>query len=99
MRYEYEVLLNGTPYVTVNKAVLEAEIARLKSELERERACVDFYANRFSWNWSEHPDHEYYAGAIKNDESLVKYKEADGDEFEDYCGGKRARETQKLRTK
>jgi hypothetical protein len=39
--------------------------------------------------------YENYAGEIKNDESLVQYKEKDGDIFEDYCGGKLARLTLK----
>jgi hypothetical protein len=59
------------------------------------RECVEFYANRFSWIESEHPTHEYYAGAIIKDDSLVEYKEKDGDVFRDYSGGKRARQALK----
>jgi len=71
---------------------LEKELAKLKSELKEAVEVIEFYGNRFSWNFSQHPDHEYYAGAIKDDDSLLKYKEKNGDEFEDYCGGKRARQ-------
>ena len=63
-----------------------------EQQLEESVDVIEFYADRFSWNFSQHPDHEYYAGAIKDDDSLLRYKEKNGDEFEDYCGGKRARQ-------
>lgn len=72
-----------------DKQKLEQQLEELKKD---SLALADFYGNRFSWNFSEHPEHEYYAGAIKDDDSLLKYKEKNGDEFEDYCGGKRARQ-------
>jgi len=68
------------------------ENIELKQQLKEAVEVIEFYGNRFSWNFSQHPDHEYYAGAIKDDDSLLKYKEKNGDEFEDYCGGKRARQ-------
>ena len=71
---------------------LENQIQQLKQQLSEAVEVIEFYGNRFSWNFSQHPDHEYYAGAIKDDDSLLKYKEKNGDEFEDYCGGKRARQ-------
>lgn len=81
------------------KYVLESEVLNeieiLKQENEKLKKCVEFYANRFSWNFSKHDTYENYAGEIKNDESLVQYKEKDGDIFEDYCGGKLARLTLK----
>ena len=64
----------------------------LEVKLAEAVEVIEFYGNRFSWNFSRHPDHEYYAGAIKDDDSLLRYKEKNGDEFEDYCGGKRARQ-------
>lgn len=70
---------------------LEHQLAQQKAMLDEAVKVIEFYGNRFSWNFSLHPDHEYYAGAIKDDDSLLKYKEKDGEEFEDYCGGKRAR--------
>jgi len=65
---------------------------QLTQENEKMKEALRFYANRFSWTESDHPTHEYYAGAIKNDDSLVEYTEADGDIFKDFCGGKLARQ-------
>lgn len=78
------VVTNLKTVVSIN----QAENAKL-------RECVEFYADRFSWTESEHPTHEYYAGSIRNDDSLVEYTEADGDVFKDFCGGKRARQVLK----
>ena len=65
---------------------------KLKEENNKLRDALKFYANRFSWTKSDHPTHDYYAGAIRNDDSLVEYTEADGDVFKDFCGGKLARQ-------
>ena len=65
---------------------------QLHQQLKEAIDVIGFYGNRFSWDFSRHSDHEYYAGAIKDDDSLLKYKEKNGDEFEDHCGGKRARQ-------
>lgn len=72
-----------------------AFVDELQAENAKLRECVEFYADRFSWTESEHPTHEYYAGSIRNDDSLVEYTEADGDVFKDFCGGKRARKVLK----
>ena len=65
-------------------------------KLEREntelRKGLEFYADRSSWEWSRHPTHEMYSGEIKNDESLIFYREKDGETYNNYCGGKLARE-------
>lgn len=87
--YKNKVLLNR------ELMTIFSTIKKLKQENEKLKKCVEFYANRFSWNFSKHDTYENYAGEIKNDESLVEYKEKDGDIFEDYCGGKLARQTLK----
>lgn len=70
-------------------------IQKLEEENKKLVEALKFYANRFSWTESDHPTHEYYAGAIRNDDSLVEYTEADGDVFKDFCGGKLARQVLK----
>jgi hypothetical protein len=64
-------------------------------EIDKLVEALKFYANRFSWTESNHPTHEYYAGSISNDDSIVEYTEADGDVFKDFCGGKLARQVLK----
>ena len=85
---EYSNIIDAMTRTSQNNAKLQAENAKL-------RECVEFYADRFSWTESEHPTHEYYAGSIRNDDSLVEYTEACGDVFKDFCGGKRARQVLK----
>jgi hypothetical protein len=82
----------------INKLEHESEdkdqtIQQLEDALRDTGEALEFYANRFSWEWSEHPSLEMYSGEIRNDSSLVKYKEVDGEEYQNHCGGKRARET------
>ena len=85
---EYSNIMDAMTQTSQYNSKLQAENAKL-------RECVEFYAGRFSWTESEHPTHEYYAGAIIEDDSLVEYTEKDGDVFRDYSGGKRARQVLK----
>lgn len=52
---------------------------------------IKFYADRFSYSWTKHDEVEYYSATIKNDDSMVKFTEKDGTEFENLCAGKKAR--------
>lgn len=86
----------------LNNTELKQQLSDQQALIEKQKKVIeilsksnDFYADRSSWSESEHPTHEYYAGAIKNDDSLVEYTEADGDKFKDYYGGKKARQAKK----
>lgn len=72
--------------------MMNDQIDKLNRQLKEAEEIISFYANRFSWKFCKHPNLEYFAGEIKDDSSLVEYREADGDIFTDYSGGKRARE-------
>ena len=72
--------------------IQDERINQLESALRDMSDSLGFYAGRFSWEWSSHPNLENYSGEIRNDSSLVKYMEADGEEYQNHCGGKRARE-------
>lgn len=71
------------------------ECADLKAELKRERECVDFYADKNNWHQGAMCAHER---EIFTDD----WYDLDSDKKEGkyiWYGGKRARETQKLRDK
>lgn len=88
-------LQNAYETLDAHDEMLIATVDKLKEENRKLVEALKFYANRFSWTESDHPTHEYYAGAIRNDDSLVEYTEADGDVFKDFCGGKLARQVLK----
>ena len=74
---------------------LLVEIQKLKADREIMIAALKFYASWKSWDHSDHPYHEMFLGLIKDDESSVKYTEADGEQYESLFGGKRARQALK----
>ena len=71
---------------------LEHDLARVTELLKGACEVIEFYGDRFSWDFSRHPIYEMHPGLIVDDSSFMRFKEADGDEFEQPCGGKRARE-------
>ena len=91
LKNEVKQTSHGISVTKYNKELVRREFEKLQDENAKLRECVEFYAGRFSWTESKHPTHEYYAGAIIEDDSLVEYTEKDGDVFRDYSGGKRAR--------
>lgn len=80
----------------------EKEISQLKLELKRERECVDFYADKYSWDTRIGGGDDYCE--IKKDQSRVDFPETVHKEYLEkwgaptrYIGGKLARETQAQR--
>lgn len=72
---------------------LEAENAKLKAELVKERECVDFYAEFSNWSVESHPADE---SSIFFDNEVADEPQGDSQKGT-WVGGKRARQRQKER--
>jgi len=85
------ILLGHFSKVDNERLNLQKENEALKKKLSEAVEVIKFYADRFSYSWTKHDEVEYYSATIKNDDSMVKFTEKDGTEFENLCAGKKAR--------
>lgn len=76
----------------------EILITKLKQELERERATVDFYANEFNWTTHKEDHLCRLDTAIKNDRDTYGELNDENESVLVCVGGKLARETQSKRS-
>lgn len=80
-----------TNLVEATKAEHELRVS-LESQLDRAVEVIKFYANWKSWDWASVKTYDDTPLTnIREDTTLELYTENDGDKFENYFGGKRAR--------
>ena len=72
--------------------VANDKIKSLEAELSEARLVIEFYGDHKNYSITRHSYFETYFAEIKNDHSIIKITEADGDKFILPFGGSRARE-------
>jgi hypothetical protein len=68
------------------------KIKELEAQLEKAESVIRFYADWKNYSASRHSYFENYFAEIKNDHSIIKVTEADGDKFLLPFAGNKARE-------
>ena len=79
----------GYVAVTAGDDCKDIKIKQLEAKNSKLRECVEFYSNWRSYKFYGRSDE---MNTLNEDAEFCKYQENDGDWFEAYIGGKRARE-------